>query len=90
MGDKLLSVRIITPEKIIFQGKAERVILPGESGVFEVLPFHKQLLSRLFSGNIIIDEQLFPVYRGIVQVISNRITILMENRANNEQAKSEK
>jgi len=80
MGYKLLSVRIITPEKIIFQGKAERVILPGESGVFEVLPFHKQLLSRLFSGNIIIDKQLFPVYRGIVQVISNRITILMENR----------
>lgn len=80
MGDKLLNVRILTPEKILFQGKAERVILPGEEGVFEILPFHKQLLSRLFSGTIIIDEQLFPVYRGIVQVISNTITIVMENR----------
>ena len=79
MGEKLLSVKIVTPKSMLFQGTAERVILPGESGVFEVLPFHKQLLSRLFSGTIIIDNETFPIYRGIVQVVANQITIVMEN-----------
>lgn len=80
MGEKLLSVKIVTPEKIIFEGKADRVLLPGEGGVFEVLPFHKQILSRLLAGTIVIDEQLFPVFRGVVQVAFNQITIIMENK----------
>ncbi len=80
MGEKLLSIKIVTPEKILFQGKADRVILPGEAGVFEVLPFHKQILSRLFAGTVVIDDAMFPVYRGIVKVAFNKITIIMENR----------
>lgn len=80
MGDKLLQVSVLSPEKIIFQGKAERVILPGESGVFEILPFHKRLLSRLLSGTIIIDEKLIPVFRGVVRVGDNEITIIMEEK----------
>jgi len=79
LGDKLLSIKIVTPEKIIFQGKADRVILPGEGGVFEVLPFHKQILSRLLAGTIVIDDETFPVLRGVVQVAFNKITIIMEN-----------
>ncbi len=90
MGDKLLSVKIVTPEKILFEGKADRVILPGEGGVFEVLPFHKHILSRLLTGTIVIDDKLFPIFRGVVQVIFNRITIIMENRASNAQVKSKK
>lgn len=90
MGEKLLNVKIVTPKNVLFQGTAERVILPGEGGVFEVLPFHKQLLSRLFSGTIIIDEATFPIYRGIVQVVANTVTIVMENRVDNAQVKSEK
>ena len=88
MGEKLLSVKIVTPEKIIFQGKADRVILPGEAGVFEVLPFHKTILSRLLAGTIIIDEETFAVFRGVVQAAFNRVTIIMENRAKNAQVKS--
>jgi F-type H+-transporting ATPase subunit epsilon len=78
MAEKLLDVTVLSPEKIVFQGKAERVIVPGESGVFEVLPFHKRLLSRLLAGTIVIDKQLIPIYRGVVQVGNNAITIIME------------
>ncbi len=79
MGLKILDVTVISPEKIIFQGKAERVILPGEEGVFEVLPFHKRILSRLLSGTIIVDEQLIPIYRGIVRAGKNSVTVIIEN-----------
>ncbi|MDD5746196.1 MAG: hypothetical protein PHO30_02920 [Candidatus Omnitrophica bacterium] len=76
--NKLLDVTVLSPEKVLFQGKAERVIMPGENGVFEVLPFHKRLLSRLLSGTIIIDKQMIPIFRGVAQVGSNRITIIIE------------
>lgn len=74
----LLEVSLLTPEKIIFEGKAKSVILPGESGVFEVLPFHKRALSRLISGTLLIDETNFPVRRGIARVNQNKVTIIIE------------
>lgn len=46
--------------------------------MFEVLPFHKRILSRLISGNIFIDERFFPIKRGIVMVNQNKVTIIVE------------
>jgi len=80
MAEKLLDVTVLSPEKIIFQGKAERVILPGESGVFEVLPFHKRLISRLLSGTVVIDEKFIPIYRGVARVGSNSVTVIIEKK----------
>ena len=80
MADKLLSVTVINPQGVVFQAAAERVIMPGERGVFEVLAFHKRLLSRLLSGTVIIDEHTIPIYRGVVRVGNNAVTIIMEER----------
>ena len=77
---KIIEVRIISPEGVVYEGKAERVIMPGESGVFEVLPFHKRLMSRLLSGTVLIDEHPIPIYRGVVRVESNAVTIIMEKK----------
>lgn len=75
-----LDVTILSPIEVIFEGKAKSIILPGEEGVFEVLPFHKRILSRLISGRLFIDEQSFPIKRGIVKVNQNKVTIIMEER----------
>ena len=74
----MLEVVVATPEKVIFEGKANSVVFPGEYGVFEVLSFHKPLLSRLISGKLIIDEQIFPIRRGVVGVNHNKATIIVE------------
>lgn len=76
----LFDVVVLSPREVIFEGQAKSVILPGEEGVFEVLPFHKRLLSRLISGKIFIDEQSFPVKRGIAKVEQNKLTIIMEEK----------
>jgi F0F1-type ATP synthase epsilon subunit len=73
-----LEVSVLSPKEVIFEGKAKTVILPGEQGVFEILPFHKRILSRLISGRLFIDEQSFPIKRGIVKVNQNRVTIIIE------------
>lgn len=74
----MLDVLILSPEEVIFEGKAESVSLPGERGIFEVLSFHKNLLSRLLSGSIVVDGRTFSIYRGIVKVKENVVTIISE------------
>jgi F0F1-type ATP synthase epsilon subunit len=74
----MLEVVATTSERTIFEGRAKSVILPGEQGVFEVLPFHKSLLSRLISGRLIIDGNVFPIQRGIVAFNHNKATIIIE------------
>lgn len=76
----LLDVSILSPIRVIFEGKAKRVILPGEAGTFEILPFHKRILSRLVGGAIIVDQQGIPIKRGIVKVNQNMVTIILEER----------
>lgn len=74
----MLDVIILSLEKVIFEGKAESVSLPGERGTFEVLSFHKNLLSRLLSGSVVVDGRIFSIYRGIVKVKDNTVTIISE------------
>ena len=74
----LLDVSVLSPEEIIFEGKARSIVVPGEEGVFEILPFHKRILSRLLSGTILIDDKNFPVNRGIIKVNQNKVTIIVE------------
>ena len=74
----MLQVTVLSPTSILFQGQVKSVILPGEQGVFEVLPFHKRMASRLLQGNISIDGQLFSIRRGIMKVEKNEVSIVIE------------
>lgn len=74
----MLDVMVISPEKVLFEGRARSVIFPGEQGVFEILPFHKPLLSRLVSGTLIIDGLTFAIHRGIVGLNHNKATVIVE------------
>ncbi len=75
---KDLDVLIIDPQEVIFEGKAKNVILPGEMGVFEILPRHKKIISRLLTGTISIDDKSFDIKRGLVTFADGKVTILVE------------
>ena len=74
----LLDFSILSPTQVVFEGTAGSIVVPGEQGVFEVLPFHKRLISRLVSGTISVDNKHLPIKRGLIQVRQNKVTILME------------
>ena len=74
----MLNVTIMSTIKIMFKGKAGSVILPGDMGVFEVMSFHKRVMSRLLRGNIDVDGKQFPIARGIVKVDQNNVMIVVE------------
>ncbi|HBU08155.1 MAG TPA: hypothetical protein DEA99_02935 [Candidatus Omnitrophica bacterium] len=74
----LLDVSVLSPRGVIFEGKAGSVILPGEQGVFEIMPFHKHILSLLVGGNLTVDEKDIPVKRGIAKIELNKVTVIIE------------
>ena len=74
----VLDVAVVTPQGVLFDGKAHSVILPGEQGVFEVLINHRPILSRLFTGQIIVDDRAVAIRRGVVRVVKNQILAVVE------------
>lgn len=82
--DKLLTVEIVTPEKVLFAGKAVSVSVPGTKSPFQILHNHAAIVSSLDLGIIkIIDEQnrkfYFASSSGFTEVRQNKVSILVES-----------
>ncbi|MBN1913178.1 MAG: F0F1 ATP synthase subunit epsilon [Candidatus Omnitrophica bacterium] len=75
-----INVSVLTPKELLFEGEARSIVLPGEQGEFEIQPFHQPILSRLVSGTVHIDSQKFQILRGIVKVIFDTVTIIIEEK----------
>ncbi len=74
----MFNVTLLDQAHVIFDGVAKSVILPGDEGEFEVLDFHKPVVSSLKRGEIIIDNMGFPVARGIMRFYKDTMTVLVE------------
>ena len=70
---------IISPEKIIFSGDVEEVVVPGIEGEMTILSRHIPLITFLRPGFILInnkEEEKFFVEDGVVEFYENKLTIL--------------
>jgi F-type H+-transporting ATPase subunit epsilon len=78
-----MNLEILTPERKLFSDEVYGVQLPGVSGSFEVLEKHAALVSALKAGRIkVLNDKnhstLFEIRSGFVEVIANRVTVLVE------------
>ena len=79
-----LRVRLVTPERTLFDHAADAVELPAKNGYMEVLYGHAPLLAELGAGDVTIHgaaEAAQPDIRynvnwGFVEVLPDRVTIL--------------
>lgn len=74
----MLDVLVVTADKVVFEGKAERVIVPGNEGVFEIQRFHHPIISLLLPGNMLVDDTPIPIERGVVSVDQDTVTAVVE------------
>jgi len=49
-----LRVRLVTPERVLFEQTADAVDLPSKSGYFEVLYGHAPTVAELGAGDVIV------------------------------------
>ena len=78
-----MNLEILTPEKKLFSDEVFGVQLPGVAGSFEVLNKHAPMISALKSGRIkVLNDKthttLFEIRSGFVEVMNNRVTVLVE------------
>lgn len=76
-----MQLDILTPDKALFSGEVESVILPGSKGQFEILKNHAAIVSSLDKGSVRVKTtdgktQVFEVNGGVVEVLDNKIVVL--------------
>jgi len=78
-----LAVRLVTPDRILFDATADAVELPSASGYLEALYGAAPLLAELGAGEVRLhggnsgDKKFFVAW-GFVEVLPERVTILAE------------
>ena len=77
-----LQVRVVTPERPVFQGEAEFVVVPAHDGEVGIQPRHARFLASLGVGELRITRGgtvlRFFLEGGFVQVRSDQVTVLCE------------
>jgi len=79
----LLTVRLVTPDRVLLDATAEAVELPSMSGYLEALYGAAPLLAELGAGEVRLHggtsgDQIFFVAWVFVEVLPERVTILAE------------
>jgi F-type H+-transporting ATPase subunit epsilon len=75
-------ISIISPEKALFEGEAQFVVLPAYDGEMGILADHAPLMALLGEGVLRVESvagtRRFRVAGGFVQVVENRVSVLSE------------
>ena len=77
-------LEIISPEKKLYSGEVDSVVLPGAEGSFGVLKNHAPIIATLKQGDIEVKDSnskshRFAVSGGVVEVLNNKVIVLAEN-----------
>jgi F-type H+-transporting ATPase subunit epsilon len=78
-----MTLEILTPERKIFSGDVYGILLPGISGLFEVLDRHAPMVSALQEGKLKIlkdknNSSSYSIQGGFVEVLNNKTIVLIE------------
>ena len=78
----MLKLRIIAPDRMVFEGDVESVTLPGTVGSFTVLDRHAPIISSLENGKITYrdanGQTEVTVRSGFAEVRSNILSLCVE------------
>ena len=76
----MLKLKIVSPEKIVFQGEVESVLVPGTLGSFEIL--NAPIISSLEIGKVEYTtkegKQVMNIQGGFVECKKNEVSLCVE------------
>jgi len=79
----VMSIRVLTPDRVICSTKAEEVILPGLTGQVGILDGHATLITALDTGllRIKLAEKWTPIILcgGLAEIDRNQVTVLVND-----------
>jgi F-type H+-transporting ATPase subunit epsilon len=78
----VLTVSVISPEAVLFQGTTESLVAPAFDGQVGILTGHAPMLTLLGKGELRLGEegsgQRFHVEGGFLQVVDDTVRVVTE------------
>jgi F-type H+-transporting ATPase subunit epsilon len=79
----MLKLKIVSPERIEFEGEVVSVLVPGSLGQFEILNNHAPIISSLDKGKVVYglpngEKELLEISGGFVEVQKNVVSLCVE------------
>lgn len=82
---KKINLKIITPERLVYQNEVDEISISTESGMVGILPDHIPLVSIIKAGELIVkkDEEILPlaVSGGVLEVKPNGQVIILADHS---------
>lgn len=77
-----MKLEILTPEKVLYNGEASLVQLPGVDGLFELLNNHAPIIAALSKGVVKFktdtDTIKISIIGGFAECLNNNVSVLVE------------
>ncbi len=77
-----LHLKIVSPEKVVYDGETTSVVVPGTLGSFEILVNHAPIISSLEVGVVEYavggEKRELPIRGGFVEVQKNDVSLCVE------------
>lgn len=77
-----ITLEVVTPEKMVFSGQVDEVIIPGTEGEFGVLRGHEPFLTSVDIGELYFlanDKKAhYAVNTGYAEITGNKVVVLIE------------
>lgn len=81
-----LHLKIVTPEKLIFDEEVNGVNVSTEDGILGILPNHTNLMAKLEPGELVIKKsgknEILAVGDGFLQMADNTLSIMTDLAVN--------
>lgn len=79
----MLQLKVVSPEKVMFDGTIESIVVPGTLGRFEILVDHAPIISSLEKGEVEFTKSdgekiQFNIHGGFVEVQKNVVSLCVE------------
>jgi len=78
----VLTVSVISPEAVLFEGTTESVIAPAFDGQVGILTGHAPMMTLLGQGELRLGAgggQRFKVQGGFLQVVDDQVRVVTEH-----------
>jgi F-type H+-transporting ATPase subunit epsilon len=79
----VLTVSVISPERVLYEGQARGVVAPAFDGEVGILPSHAPMMTLLGRGVLRVDggeggQLRFRVEGGFLQVVQDQVRVVTE------------
>jgi len=74
---KTIQLTLVKAEGIFLEKSVSTIRLPAFGGVIEILPEHEAMIVGLKKGDIIVDQEKYPIEGGFAMVNGSHCRILL-------------